>query len=528
MGGENGEGLRAHLGNIMDRINVPASLAATGLSVVAMNAAIYIPNWGEDTLPGKLKDAGTIEKTNTNEVVVGRSTRMFHKHTVDRRPVDSVSGTSEFQLKSGAQVYAEEFSADPSAGEFSDPKSLDNLVDGIRNLVENDAEITTITITGYSSAEDDNPDGGFTEPSAKNTELAQKRADTVAHDLTQRLAEDPELDKATKDIQIKFRKPVEQELTSKQQERLDNIATTSGFASAKDMVQTWNNDPGSVSDSDRKFLDDLLGAHRKVSADIGWRRQGKDIYEVDDYCTRFIVTNLKTEEEKHKEHIPVIPYFMPILIPRRRKKGSTPSPYRQEFSPRLADAAEGRISREEYLGERVETTGRPSGWRRLLRLGDRVPKPRKTTDSRGDTRGEKILRRALLGTMVGAFGLLACINISGKDCDGDIHVPRPFLIDAFWDSIDGNPDMAQQYSLGVPFVDSLQLFRSDWQVPTFTLSGNPYDVCHDGGSSTSVGPNTGPKCSTVRIVKKDGKVISSKVVYNAGPYKTHTAIEKTK
>ncbi|HVV66728.1 MAG TPA: hypothetical protein VHB72_01500 [Candidatus Saccharimonadales bacterium] len=503
---------------IRERINWPATLAVSAVATIGASVALHEIDFPEGSAPEAVKefltpDIGTNYQTSTES-------RYTRHHTIVRRERSvSAPPPSNFYLDKGSQKYARDFSHDPQAGEYTNPHELDAIVSDIAGNVKLGYDVRSIKITGYASAEDNGPDGGLTTPSEKNARLAQKRASTVEEDLRQAMNENPELAKAAPEISFSYGNPVEQDLTQAQAAKIDKLARKAGYSDAKQLVDAWNTGQAGVPESDRELLSRLLGSARKVNVHVTYAERSKDIIVEKKYCMRYDITAIHTHSHHQKEPLPLpLPILIPVPFIRRGKKGNDEAQLDDEPIDSTSPD-ESPINAEPATDTRPEIV---SGGNSELPLRiDRL------------SYEPGAWSRRLPNVIAGSIGglLLAgalFVNVSGENCHGDGHTPRPLLVDLVWESIDDGTnrgaDVSQTISLGIPFVSSAQIDLSG-NDPGNIWGFDGQKACESSTPATT-GPVRKPACSQVDIVRRNGKTVSKRTVYQAPPLSTKHIIKQ--
>lgn len=304
-------------------INWPASIGATILVSAGLSAALHQPNYRKHSVIDRVHTGWMWEPSVTMEQEISRHTNTQRTIRTVTRRIGGSKGTTNYSLLPGTQVWAEHFSNDPKAGEFTDPQAIEKVVEGIKAHIKSGDKIFSLSFQGFASAEDDSASGGLNRPSIKNKRLADKRAKVALANFKEAINEDPTTAKALSDTEFVLKAPVEQELTRKQVRRAGAIAKRYGL-DTKELITLWNRQPAAISETDAKLLQNLLGKSRKVVITEAHGRPDKFITTEEDFCTDTVITDIKTKTHKDKEDIP-LPLIIPIPIPRRRRKEAEPS-----------------------------------------------------------------------------------------------------------------------------------------------------------------------------------------------------------
>lgn len=498
---------------IRERINWPATLAVSAVATIGASVALHEIDFPDGSVPEAVKefltpDIGRNYQTNTEN-------RYMRHHTVVRRESVPAPPPSNFYLDKGDQKYARDFSRDPQAGEYTNPHELDAIVSDLAGNVKLGYDIRSIQITGYASAEDNGPDGGLTTPSEQNVRLAQKRASTVEKDLRQAMGENPALAKAIPEISFSYGDPVEQQLTQAQAAKIDKLARKAGYSDAKQLVDAWNTGQPGVPESDQELLSRLLGDARKVNVHVAYAERSKNTVIEKKYCMHYNITAIHTHSHHQKEPLPLpLPLLIPVPFIRRRKggkgrelpedesAGTTPP---DEPPINAASAPETVPGGGSELPTQIDWPSyEPGAWSHRL--------PNVIAGSIGGL----LLAGALF------------VNVSGENCHGDGHTPRPLLVDLVWESIDDGTnrgaDVSQTVSVGIPFVSSAQIDLSG-NDPGNIWGFNGQKAC-EASTPVTTGPARKPACSQVDIVRRNGKAVSKRTVYQAPPISTKKIVKQ--
>ncbi len=520
-----------------ERVNWPATVAVSAAATLAASTAFHEIHFAEGSFMDGAQQFLTPDIFGVDYHTSTSAHRQAH-HIVHRRSEQTPTSYSSY-LDIGEQAYAADFSHDPAAGEYVQPDRLAGILEDIAGNVKLGYKVGGIKVTGFASAEDEShaPDGGLITPSEKNLRLAQKRADVVMRELRKAIEDDPELAKATRGVSFHYGPPVEQELTKKQLDRVEHMAHDAGFDDARQLIDAWNAGQADVPEADSAALADLLGKARKVDVSVAYHSTRDEIIDKK-YCVQYDITDITTQKHHQRDPLPLpIPVIIPIL--RRRRGGS--------YAMEPDEPGEGGTGGPEPLTDRTDeradhTVAEGSD---VLEGGSTGTYPEPEADvpatPSSDTAPERIgytggranddlAIRMGRYTVNGFLGLIAAgallINISGENCHGDGHTPRPLLVDLVWETIDDatgrGADVSQEISLGIPFVSGAQLDLKSVDGNVWSLNGAK--ACER--PSRSAIPAKPPRCSQVDIVRRNGKTVTKRTVYQAPPLSTHRTIKQ--
>ncbi len=522
------------LSAIRDRINWPATVAVSAAATLAASVAFHEADFPEGSTMQSIQrfmtpDAFGIDYHTTT------SRQYVRRHTVRHRQTNEYGSRADnFYLNRSGQAYARDFSRDPAAGEYTDPNELDTIVGNLAGNVREGYDIKGIRITGYASAEDDGPDGGLTAPSEKNLGLARKRATVVEEELRQAIEDNPSLSKATRDASFTYGEPVEQELTEDQAGRIEKMAKKAGFDDARQLIDAWNTGQADVPEADREALAGILGNARKVEVHVSYGHPSRDVTVERKYCVRYNINAIRTHKHHQRDPLP-LPVPLLIPVPRLRRKtrggpsdGEEPEP--DVLGPEPEPAAEPDETPAEQSGKQevfAEAEGVPVSDRSVVQ--DEPLLPRYTPE----TAGRRNRSYRIANTIAGFTGALFAagvlfVNVSGKNCHGDGHTPRPWLVDGIWEAIDDasgrGADVSQTISIGIPFVSGAQLDLKEVQGNVWTLDGEK--ACERPAPAAAGPLPKPPRCSQVDIVRRNGKTVSKRTVYQAPPISTKRIVRQ--
>ncbi len=513
------------------RLDWPKTIMATLLISTGATAYAHGVNHEEGSVANGVQEFLTIDDEYTYEVLTDETTKTERTDTFKSRPSSQTEGVDKLSVKDANQLWAEEFAKDPNVDKYTNKAPIRAVVRRVNKLIQQGAEIESITITGHTSAEDDSNDAGLNSPSEKNEQLALARATATKNAIKSKLD--------NKDITFKIGAPVEDELTNSEIKKLDRVARNAGFDDSASMIKAWNRDPNSLNKKQGKLLQKLLGNQRKSEVSIKWSATGSKVYLEEEFCTIYHINEQKTETREDK-----IPYPLPVFVPlpilkrRRKEKPEEEKQQKEPRQPRRVRRVEKRISKinkkidqerakldeidgDQFLqGVSIEQRIRALGWQKEDAHTELVRMASRSNRANFAINATKILLP------------LAIIlpNATGQNCKEEKHLPRPaFLVDQLWDIVDDasghGADVEKDWNLGVPFVKSLQLqiAHDDYN----WLIINPESTCQkEGDSSDTTNPET-PECSEVYILRRNGKEINRQVVYQAGPFSTKRKIVKT-
>lgn len=523
------------LTRISERINWPATVAVSAAATLAGSVLFHKADFRDDSVPAAVQrfltpDLGTDYQTTT-------SRQYTRRHVVEHsNRTGSVDTTDTFYLNRSDQAYARNFNQDPHAGEYTNPKELDGIVNYLAGTVHLGQEIRSIKITGYASAEDDSPGGGLRTPSEKNRLLAQKRASVVKEELQQAISQHPGLAEATQDTTFIFGEPVEQQLTEDQAKMVGELAHEAGFDNAEQVIHAWNIGQDDLPEIYQEALSDWLGDARKVEVDVASGQPGEEVIVNKKYCVRYNIIAIQTHEHHQENNLPLpLPILIPIPI-LRRKPGTNEEEVSEPDPEPPTDDNEQNVSEEaveveddsDLVAEETVPAGGP------------LPssyQPGRVVRSGGYNRGTRVANTVVgFGGALLAAGVLF-VNVSGRNCHGDGHTPRPWLVDLVWQTIDYDTgrgaDVSQKISIGIPFVSEAQLDLEE-EKPGNIWGLDGEEACEKSDNPDGSGSITGgsgseprpPKCSQVDIVRRNGKTVTKRTVYQAPPLSTQRVIKQ--
>ena len=246
------------------------------------------------------------------------------------------------------EVWARQFAGDPEAGKLTGPEQLERVGQRIKDLQGEGYQITAIRLEGHASDEDDTVDangqrtGGLRKPSAKNRQLAAKRA----HEFK------PQLEAYLEEQQIKgvpeasFVTPVEDMLSRQEKRQVGEMAAKLGYDRPVNLIEDYNRGqdlPAEVSEA----LDGILAKERKVEVIIESVKPGEAVAADEDkhLDPGDEVPGAEQNQPGREDKIPLyIPLLFPVPIFSRRKQSATQPEEQLETIP-IAELPVATISR---------------------------------------------------------------------------------------------------------------------------------------------------------------------------------------
>ncbi len=161
------------------------------------------------------------------------------------------------------------------SGEFTPDINLLNSISGELNGIANSrGEILSIVVQGTSSDEWGNPLTSLGVGNIGNVELAQERADEIAHILRENAQRDG---LTLPEIQTQANEAI---LGPKDLETLENLAVQVGFGSSARLLNEYKENPDQLPPVARDFLDIKFGNTRGVTISVSYLTTEMEIEEV--------------------------------------------------------------------------------------------------------------------------------------------------------------------------------------------------------------------------------------------------------
>jgi hypothetical protein len=164
-----------------------------------------------------------------------------------------------------AEVWARLFSADEHAGQLTGYDQLSKVRDTIVERQQEGYRITSITLEGHASDEDNSVDaqgrrtGGLRTPSAENRQLAETRA----RDFRPLLDEDLAKHNVNGVPPAVIVPPVEDMVTPGEKDHITQLADKFGYRKPVRMIEAYNRQQG-VPPEVEEYLNKVLASERKV------------------------------------------------------------------------------------------------------------------------------------------------------------------------------------------------------------------------------------------------------------------------